>query len=216
MPAILEKNKREISRKIRLCSDFAKDVQIDVVDGKFAPILTWPYTASFVDNIMKNYKLKSYGLNLELHLMVKHIGDFLKEYGTLSCKRAVFHVESEDFKDSLTLKEKYGFKEIGASLLLGSKLAMLAPYIDKLDFVQLMCIPQVGMQGSRFEDSCVNKVRELRNMYPDIKISLDGGVSAENIKLLKDAGAERFAVGSALFKSGDVGVAYDRLKTLIS
>jgi ribulose-phosphate 3-epimerase len=214
MPAILEKRKRDIKHKLFQMEEVAQSAQIDVVDGKFAPKLSWPYSANIFDNLFGNYNLNFKG-DLELHLMVNRNLDFLDEYGTLSCSRLVSHIESGDFKEIANSFQDYGFKSFGASILLDTPISTLDEYVDRVDFIQVMGIAKVGVQGSGFEDRAIDRVVELKTKYPHLLISVDGGVNENNIQNLYRAGAERFAVGSAIFKKKNPGLAYKELENLL-
>jgi ribulose-phosphate 3-epimerase len=67
-----------------------------------------------------------------------------------------------------------------------------------------MGIDNVGFQNQEFNDQVLEKISDLRNLYPDIQISVDGGVSFDNAADLISAGATRLVSGSAVFDSGDI------------
>ena len=73
-----------------------------------------------------------------------------------------------------------------------------------IDFVQFMGIENIGYQGEPFDERVFEKIRELRERFPDTIISVDGGVSLENADKLIEAGANRLVSGSAIFESGDI------------
>ena len=66
-----------------------------------------------------------------------------------------------------------------------------------------MGIKTIGSQGLPFEQTTVERVRILRTHYPNVKISVDGGVSLETVPHLIAAGADQLVVGSALWSSVD-------------
>ena len=76
--------------------------------------------------------------------------------------------------------------------------------MSNIDYVQCMGIDEVGSQGIPFDTKTIDKVRELRQKYPDLEIQVDGGINTENAKLLKEAGADRIIVGSAIWKSQNI------------
>jgi ribulose-phosphate 3-epimerase len=76
-----------------------------------------------------------------------------------------------------------------------------------IDFVQFMGIDNVGFQGQEFDDRVLEKISDLRDMYPNIQISVDGGVSFDNAADLISAGATRLISGSAIFETGDIAEA---------
>lgn len=215
VPAILEKKKKDIKSKLRLVQPICKEAQIDVVDGKFAPMITWPYTANFFDSLLKNYYLKS-ELILELHLMVEYNLDFLQSYDALSARKITLQAESKDFKEALEFARSENFEAVGASLKTETELEAIEDYLEYLDYIQIMCIDNIGRQGSKFSEKSIEKVRLIKEKYPEILISVDGGVCTDNIDKLYRAGARRFAIGSCIFKSSDPASKIKELEKILT
>ena len=99
-------------------------------------------------------------------------------------------------------------------MLLQTSLESVAPYLPLVDFVQLMTIASIGVQGIPYDTSAPARVGEFHKRYPEVLISVDGGVSASNIGELARAGASHFGVGSAISKAPDPAEEYLRLKSL--
>jgi ribulose-phosphate 3-epimerase len=77
-----------------------------------------------------------------------------------------------------------------------------------------MGIAEIGYQGQQFDERVVAKIMKLRNMSPDIIISVDGGVNFETAPILIHAGANRLVSGSAIFKSEDINSTIKKLQTV--
>jgi ribulose-phosphate 3-epimerase len=58
----------------------------------------------------------------------------------------------------------------------------------------------------------VVKIKKLREMAPDLHISVDGGVSEKNAAELIAAGANVLVVGGGVFKADDKKSAFEALK----
>jgi ribulose-phosphate 3-epimerase len=84
-------------------------------------------------------------------------------------------------------------------------------YLRKIDGVLVMTV-QPGRYGAQFMRNMIGKIRQLRNMNRNLTIEVDGSVNDKTIKLLKDAGANRFSVGSYIQKSKDVKKAISSLE----
>ena len=72
-----------------------------------------------------------------------------------------------------------------------------------------------GFYGSPFLPEMLEKIKELRNLKPDIEIEVDGGVTDKTVKLVDKAGANLFVSGSYIVKSDNVEGAIDSLKEII-
>ena len=87
--------------------------------------------------------------------------------------------------------------------------------IEKIDLVLIMSV-NPGFGGQSFIDSALHKVERARKMIDatgrDIRLEVDGGIKAENIRRVADAGADTFVAGSAIFNKPDYKVAIDEMR----
>ena len=75
---------------------------------------------------------------------------------------------------------------------------------------------QPGQYGSKFLPSTLDKVKKLRELYADLSIEVDGGMNPDTAQQAKKAGANIFASGSYIMKSGDIGAAIRRLQEAVA
>jgi ribulose-phosphate 3-epimerase len=78
-----------------------------------------------------------------------------------------------------------------------------------------MGIDNIGFQGQKFDARVIDKIRAVKERFPDIKITIDGGVSLENAQTLLDAGADRLVVGSQIFNSDNIVETYHQFASII-
>ncbi len=235
IPAILPVDLDDLRDKMAQVSGQAPLVQIDVCDGKFVPSKTWPYNKGgweeFVHLTTEDEGFPFWdSLDLEVDLMVRNPETVVFDWIKVGAKRVVLHLESAP--DILATVEKlraeYGTaRDETFGLSIGLALNLRTPneevyeildLIDEngdsiVDFVQFMGIDQVGFQGQEFNDSVLEKISDLRNLYPNMPISVDGGVNFDNAADLVSAGATRLVSGSAVFESGDLVQAIHDLAT---
>jgi len=152
----------------------------------------------------------------ELDLMVKNASERIPEWLGLGAARLIFHLEAED--TLLDNFQKYGEALVGVERGLAvsidtpdEDLDALVPYVD---FVQFMGIRKIGYQGQDFDEEVIEKIKSFKQIYPEIIISVDGGVSKSTILRLKEAGVNRVVVGSAIFGSGDPEENLEELENL--
>lgn len=211
----------EMSKRSGFFAQFSEWVQLDVSDGAFTPERSWPYgdgqwteLESLASGVIQLPSAP--GLNYETHLMVeepREIGMRLAEAGI---KRIIGHVEAfGDQKEILSALDSWrnaGATEVGLALLLDTPLPVLLPMISACNVVQVMSIATLGRQGAPYDERAIKRIGELHARYPELVISVDGGVSLKNIAELTRAGATRFGVGSAITKAPDPKAAYEQLK----
>ena len=104
--------------------------------------------------------------------------------------------------------------KIGISIGMDTPLEDIYPFLNHVDFVQLMGIDEIGFQGEEFDERVLDRIRLLRSQYKDLSISVDGSVNLETAPKIIDAGANILVVGSAIWKSQDPRAVIIALKDL--
>jgi ribulose-phosphate 3-epimerase len=212
----------ELEKRTAGVLSFAPEIQLDAADGKFAPVTSWPYLDGQWDALKqmagKGEKLPhAEKIVYEAHLMVSDPRELGTLFARVGCTRILPHLET--LTDATSAREMFaewkaaGAKEVGVSLLLDTPLTNLEPYASMLDVVQLMSIAKVGAQGQPFDETIYSRIEELRAMYPDMMVAVDGGVAENNVEALTRAGANRLCVGSAISKAEDPAAAYAAIHT---
>ena len=210
----------ELARRTERFVTFATDVHLDVSDGLFSPITSWPYVGTewreFEALVSEGARLPyAETINYEVHLMVQEpraLGTLLARAG---CKRLLPHVEA--FSDEGEIRETFaswrdaGIAEIGLSLLVDTPLERIEPFIEECAVVQLMSIAKIGAQGQPFDERALSRVEELHAAHPELMVAVDGGITEANVELLVRTGANRLCVGSAISRAPDPKRVYDHM-----
>jgi ribulose-phosphate 3-epimerase len=91
--------------------------------------------------------------------------------------------------------------------------------IDKVDLVLVMSV-NPGFGGQSFIPSALRKIEKLRKVIDasgrDIRLEVDGGIKADNIRAAADAGADTFVAGSAIFGQKDYAKAIAEMRTALA
>lgn len=205
IPAIIGQTFSEVEDKLNLLEPLAAWAHLDVMDGQFAPSRSWS-VASDLDFIAGQIKL-------EAHLMVSDPETALGEWVRV-VDRVIVHAEAvSNLPDVLQVFESH-HTQLGVALLLESKLAEIESVLDKIKFVHLMSIKEIGYQGKNFESSVLEKIKALRALAPHVTISVDGGINLHNAKDVLSAGADRLVVGSAIWSQNDLAQAITQFKKI--
>ena len=85
--------------------------------------------------------------------------------------------------------------------------------VDYIDLIMVMTV-RPGRGGQKFLKESLVKIKDLRERYRDVKISVDGGINLETASKVIQAGANVLSVGSAIFKSEDIEKTINELKAL--
>jgi ribulose-phosphate 3-epimerase len=207
----------ELARRTLAFASFAPHVQLDVSDGKFSPVLSWPYQNGQWRELQEKNLPHAEQTQYEIHLMVeepREVGELLINAGA---KRVMGHIEAfKDQKDTFdTLRSwKARGAEVGLAALFKTPLETLEPFLSECDVILLMSIGTIGKQGAPYEPSVIERIEMLRARHPAMLVAVDGGVSRDNIAELARAGVTRFGVGSAITRASDPRAAYEELLRL--
>lgn len=204
IPGILDKNWSEIERKIETIKTFSNKIHIDIIDGKFADNLTFLDPTPFSKFTNEIY--------LEAHLMVDEPINYLDSFSKAGFKRFIGHIEKmSDQEEFVARGELLG--EVGLALDFQTQVDEIKVPLDDLDFVLVMTI-QAGFSGQEFQDSALEKVKELRSKT-QIPIEVDGGINEQTVVLAKSAGATCFVTTSFMFDSQNPSEQFNKLKSIV-
>ncbi len=206
----------DLRDKLSQVEGIAPVVQIDVMDGRFVRERSWPYTPGGADEFRQMVE-ESDGLpfwnsvDFEVDLMVERPEEVIDGWIQAGVRRLIVHIESTehmsdiigDVASRFLIPGEEPSVELGIALNIDTPLAAVEPYMEHVSFLQFMGIAEIGYQGQPFDVRVLQKIVTMREAYPEVIISVDGGVNFETAPLLLVAGADRLAVGSALF-DGDV------------
>jgi ribulose-phosphate 3-epimerase len=136
--------------------------------------------------------------------MVEKPHTYLRDWLPASIDRVIVHAESEGNVGEYVSEIKEAGLEAGVALKLETSIDVIVSYVQKVDLVQCMSINHIGVYGQSFDERVLIKIRALRERYPNVTISVDGGVTLETGRKAIEAGATQLVVGSGIFKTEDV------------
>jgi ribulose-phosphate 3-epimerase len=227
IPAILPKNYEDMKNKISLVRGIVSLAQVDLCDGIFVPSKTWPFsTGGFDDDNFQKILNEEEGMpfwediDFELDLMVMDAVSNFDIYTKLGPKRIIFHLEAvgdlNEFKDFIEGMDVYirDAIEIGVAVNPSTPNEQIFSLINFIDFVQCMGNDKIGYQGVELDEKVYEKVKILKEKYPDLPIAVDIGVNYETAPLLVKAGVTKLVAGSLIFKSDDIRETINELEKL--
>jgi ribulose-phosphate 3-epimerase len=190
------------------------ELQIDIVDGEFAPHVTWPFTESVGVNAITRARIFA-PTELEIDCMCMHPETYLELFRQLGVERVVIHAESTaEYDACLSHRSEHGYR-MGLGIMNTTPETLIHELIPRFDYVQVMGIAKIGAQGQPFDERTLDTVASLRARYPEREIAIDGAVNSETIPRLLRVGANRFAPGSAIAKAPNPVLAYKQLLELL-
>jgi ribulose-phosphate 3-epimerase len=196
-PSILSANFARLGAEVDTVLAAGADiVHFDVMDNHYVPNLT---IGPMVCRALRHHGVTA---PIDVHLMVTPVDELAIAFADAGASWISFHPEATHHVDrTLSLIRERGCK---AGLVFNPATSLeAARYVmDKLDFILLMSV-NPGFGGQKFIPSTLLKLREARRMIEEsglsIRLEVDGGVGAGNIRAVAEAGADTFVAGSAIF-----------------
>ena len=185
-------------------------VHFDVMDNHYVPNLT---IGPMVCKALRNHGVTA---PIDVHLMVSPVDSLIGDFAEAGASYITFDPDASTHVDrSLQMIRSAGCKS-GLVFNPAMGLDALKYVMDKVDMVLLMSV-NPGFGGQKFIPSTIDKVREVHAMIDasgyDIRLEVDGGISAKNIAEIAAAGADTFVAGSAIFNAEDYTAVIDNMRS---
>lgn len=197
----IEKIESEVANLEKAGADY---IHIDVMDGEFVPNRTAGTT-------MLEKAYDGSDLPLDTHLMVENPEDYIEDFSISNI--LTFHVEVVDTETAYRIIDNLHEREIrvGMAIKPNTPVEEILPYLDNIDLVLVMLV-EPGFGGQEMIEECLEKVRKIRELRPDIDIEVDGGINLQNVNKVKDAGANVIVSGTAILKESDRADVISKMK----
>lgn len=209
-PSLISANLLRMEDEIKKLEPYCDGFHLDIMDNHFVPNLT--FGADMV-NAISNVTNKQ----LWVHLMVDDPENWCDTLQLPSQTIFSFHFESTKDIGGIIKRIKENNWQPSIAIKPKTAVSELFPMLHMIDQVLIMSV-EPGFSGQRFLPASVDTLKALVAHRNEKKlpfvIGMDGGISAENIQLLAQEGAQDFAIASALFDQSDPVAALQQLKKL--
>ena len=190
IPGILEKNFEAVLQKVNLVKSHVKSIQIDVLDDTLFHNVTYNFWPAFKTLTPANF--------FEAHLMVADPSAYVERLVQNGFRRLIAHAEAATVREFIT-QARHHESEVGIALDAGSELELVEPYLEEIDTVLIMTV-NAGFSGQIFQPAQLTKIKKINELYPNLIISVDGGINKTTAPEVIASGATRLTVTSYLFK----------------
>ncbi len=178
-------------------------LHLDVMDGHFVPNLT--YGMPIVAGLRRLTQLP-----LDVHLMISQPDKYIPQFVDAGADCITIHAEIEGNVQQCLQSIRSRGVLAGLALNPGTTVDSVGPVLSDCDLLLIMSV-EAGFGGQAFNPVALEKLRQAKEIAPELLLEVDGGVNRKTIASCREAGARLFVVGSAIFGQDNYGLALKEL-----
>jgi ribulose-phosphate 3-epimerase len=206
-PSILAADFANLARDVAAVSN-ADWLHVDVMDGHFVPNLT--IGPPVVERIAEVSTVP-----IDVHLMIEDPDRWAPRFVEAGASSVTFHLEAAFAPFRLARELRAMGARAGIAVRPATPVEPLLDRLAEFDMILVMTV-EPGFGGQDMIESTLPKLATLRaaarRARIDIWLQVDGGVTADNVGRVVEAGADTIVAGSAVFGSPNPGEAIDELR----
>jgi len=211
-PSILSADFSRLGEEIKAVEKAGADlIHVDVMDGHYVPNIT--IGPGVVSSLRKTTSLP-----FDVHLMIEDPDRYIDAFVDAGSNIITVHAEAVTHLHRTVQYIKAKGARAGVSLNPSTPLSCVEEILPDIDLLLIMTV-NPGFGGQKFIAGMLPKIRKARELAQarglEMAIEVDGGVTAENIGTLADAGADIFVAGAAVFGSTSYGDTIARMKAIL-
>jgi ribulose-phosphate 3-epimerase len=203
-PTVTAYDRSGYTTQLKRLTPFAKRIHIDLMDGEFAPT-----TSPGLDRIWWPPELLA-----DIHLMYQRPMDCLDQLIRLRPHLVVIHNEAEVHHMDFSARLHQHDIKTGLAILRDTPVEYAYQIMHSFDQV-LVFSGDLGRHGGVADLGLLDKVRKIREHHPEVEIAWDGGINADNVRQLVEAGVDVLNVGGFIQGAADPQTAYAKLTSLL-
>jgi ribulose-phosphate 3-epimerase len=210
-PSLLAADFANLAEEVGRIAPYVDMLHLDIMDGHFVPNI------SFGMPVIESLRTHT-DLLFDCHLMTTNPDVYFDELKQAGGDLAMIHIEA--ITDPTAAAAKARLAGLGFGLVVNppTPFAAIEPFVELSDMVLIMSV-HPGFGGQSFMMEALPKIEAARKWVDKegltVDIQIDGGINPETARLARDAGANVFVAGTAIFRADDPVAAVTRLRQAI-
>ena len=210
-PSLLSSDFAQLPTDLRRCEDGGADwLHVDVMDGCFVPNLT--FGAKVIEAVRRITRLP-----LDVHMMVLEPEKYFDSFAAAGAATMTIHAETAPhLQRQLARIRELGCKA-GVAVNPGTALSAVEDVLGDIDILLVMTV-NPGFGGQLFIPRSLDKIARARRMLDtarsSARLEVDGGINRTTIASARQAGADVFVAGNAVFTAPDLAAEIAALRQL--
>lgn len=204
-PSILSADFARLEQECKSLEKCGADwIHCDVMDGNFVPNI------SIGIPVIKSIRKCVY-IPLDVHLMIDEPIRYVKQFAEAGANLITFHIEATKQVEQTANAIRQCGKKVGLSIKPDTPVEDLIPYKGLFDMILIMSV-EPGFGGQSFIPRSIDKIKRVRELFPDTLIEVDGGINEQTAKSVIDAGVDIVVAGNAVMLAPDRKQAIQNLR----
>jgi ribulose-phosphate 3-epimerase len=204
-PSILSADFLRLGAQVQEVLDAgARVIHVDVMDGHFVP----PITIGPLVVAALREQVQDVGGVLDVHLMIERPERHVPEFATAGAHSITFHSEATPHVAYTAALVREAGAAVGVAINPATPVGQLAEVSHAIDLALCMSV-NPGWGGQSFIAHSLDKLERMRHILgSEVALEVDGGIDPDTAPGCREAGANLFVAGSAVFDSPDPAAAY--------
>ena len=205
-PSILNADQAHLADELDRIAD-ADGLHVDIMDNHFVP--NHFGGPSLVETVLAHTALP-----VDAHLMIENADRWAPAYAEAGAAIVTTHIEATAAPFRLADELHRLGAGAGIALRPTTPLSAVEHLLGRIDLLLLMTV-EPGFGGQSFIEAMLPKIERARRLVSEegleLRIQIDGGVTAGTIERAAEAGAGVFVAGSAVYGADDAPAAVEHL-----